>query len=149
MNEKDERTRFLQVWMTPDKRGHKPQYGSSQYSSTDRHNKLLHILGGTGSMPNWETASSKASIQLHQVCLHTKTSICRSLIATCITLGMQHDMMVQVFDSYVHESVLMGCSGNHCHGKVKAGPLYGMNVCNACCTNLESLPCGCHTTDTV
>ena len=67
MNEKDERTRFLQIWMTPDRRGHKPQYGSSKYSTADRHNKLLQILGGTQTMPAWETAASGAGITLHQV----------------------------------------------------------------------------------
>lgn len=67
MNEKNERTRFLQIWMTPDRRGHKPQYGSSQYSKADRHNKLLHILGGTGTMPAWETATTGSAIKLHQV----------------------------------------------------------------------------------
>ncbi|KAL0050358.1 hypothetical protein WJX82_009631 [Trebouxia sp. C0006] len=66
MNEKDERTRFLQIWMTPDRRGHKPQYGSSKYSTADRHNKLLQILGGTQTMPAWETAASGAGITLHQ-----------------------------------------------------------------------------------
>ena len=67
MNEKDELTRFLQIWMTPDRRGHKPQYGSSVYSKADRHNKLLQILGGSGAMPSWETASPGAGITLHQV----------------------------------------------------------------------------------
>lgn len=38
----------VQVWLTPDARGHKPQYGSTEFSQTDRHNKLLHLLGGTG-----------------------------------------------------------------------------------------------------
>jgi len=66
-NEKDERTRFLQIWMTPDRRGHKPQYGSSKYSKADRHNRLLQILGGTQPMPAWETATSGAGITLHQV----------------------------------------------------------------------------------
>ena len=69
MNEQDERTRFLQIWMTPDRRGHRPQYGSSKYSKADRHNKLLHILGGTGTMPSWETATAGAGISLHQVTL--------------------------------------------------------------------------------
>ena len=66
MNEKDERTRFLQIWMNPDKRGHKPQYGSSEYSKTDRHNKLLHVLGGTGQLPSWDNIQKGAGINLHQ-----------------------------------------------------------------------------------
>lgn len=77
MNEKDERTRFLQIWMTPDKRGHKPQYGSSTYGKADRHNQLLHILGGTGTMPAWKTATPGAGISLHQVIL--SSSACTGL----------------------------------------------------------------------
>lgn len=74
MNEQDERTHFLQIWMTPDKRGHKPQYGSSTYSKADRNNKLLHILGGTGTMPAWKTATPGAGISLHQVSLSRSAS---------------------------------------------------------------------------
>jgi hypothetical protein len=51
MNDGDSTCRFIQVWLTPDKRGHAPQYGSSQYENEDRHNCLLHILGGTGEHP--------------------------------------------------------------------------------------------------
>lgn len=38
----------MQVWLTPDARGHRPQYGSTVFDRPDRHNRLLHILGGTG-----------------------------------------------------------------------------------------------------
>jgi redox-sensitive bicupin YhaK (pirin superfamily) len=66
MNDGDETCRFLQVWMTPDRRGHTPQYGSSQYSARDRHNTLLHILSGTGPAPAWPAASRAGScIRLH------------------------------------------------------------------------------------
>lgn len=41
---------MVQVWLTPDARGHKPQYGSTTFSLADRHNKLLHLLGGTGAL---------------------------------------------------------------------------------------------------
>jgi hypothetical protein len=61
--------RFLQVWLTPDKRGHTPQYGSSQYVKADRHNRLLHILGGTEEAPAWDNVNAgKDCIKLHQVC---------------------------------------------------------------------------------
>jgi redox-sensitive bicupin YhaK (pirin superfamily) len=66
MNAGQETCRFLQVWLTPDKRGHTPQYGSSTYSKEDRHNKLLHLLGGTGTVPEWKTIQQGHGIQLHQ-----------------------------------------------------------------------------------
>jgi hypothetical protein len=39
MNEGDVTTRFLQIWLTPDKRGVKPQYGSKTFEPADRHNR--------------------------------------------------------------------------------------------------------------
>lgn len=75
MNEQGERTRFLQIWMTPNRHGHKPQYGSSIYSKSDRQNKLLHILGGTGTMPAWKTATPGAGISLHQASLSTSARL--------------------------------------------------------------------------
>jgi hypothetical protein len=47
--------------------GHKPQYGSSQYAKEERHNRLLHILGGTTPAPDWPRAvvSAPSSIALH------------------------------------------------------------------------------------
>jgi len=39
---------LAQVWITPDERGHTPQYGSTQFTAADRHNTLLLLLGGTG-----------------------------------------------------------------------------------------------------
>jgi len=66
MNDGDSTCRFLQVWLTPDRRGHKPQYGSSVYSKADRHNRLLHILGGTGEPPAWRDVHASECIKLHQ-----------------------------------------------------------------------------------
>jgi redox-sensitive bicupin YhaK (pirin superfamily) len=65
MNEHEQRCRFLQVWMTPDRRGHTPQYGSSAYAPADRHNQLLHVLSGVGPAPAWQRVNSKGAIQLH------------------------------------------------------------------------------------
>lgn len=67
MNDGDQTCRFLQLWITPDRRGHVPQYGSSQYDKADRHNRLLHILGGTGAIPSWPSVHSPNSIKLNQV----------------------------------------------------------------------------------
>lgn len=65
MNDHDERCRFLQVWLTPDQRGHTPQYGSTTYDKTDRHNQLLHVLSGVGPKPAWQKIYSTGCIQLH------------------------------------------------------------------------------------
>ena len=46
MNEGSEICRFLQIWVMPDRRGHKPQYGSSKYTKEDRHNRCDR--GGDG-----------------------------------------------------------------------------------------------------
>lgn len=62
----------LQVWITPDRRGHEPQYGSSSYEKAERHNKLLHILGGTGAVPAWPGLSKGRCISLHQVSGHPR-----------------------------------------------------------------------------
>lgn len=67
MNDGSEVCRFLQIWLSPDRRGHTPQYGSTVYEKKDRHNKLLHILGGTKGQPDWEPAKGSTSkIKLHQ-----------------------------------------------------------------------------------
>ena len=58
----------VQVWLTPDQRGHKPQYGSAVYTKQDRHNQLLHLLGGTGPAPQWKRLNAgKGTVRLHQV----------------------------------------------------------------------------------
>ena len=53
--------------MTPDARGHKPQYGSASYDKVDRHNQLLHLLGGTGAVPAGPNVKEGKCIKLHQV----------------------------------------------------------------------------------
>lgn len=65
MNEHDQRCRFLQVWLTPDRRGHTPQYGSSTYTKADRHNQLLHVLSGVGPAPAWQGVNRRGCIALH------------------------------------------------------------------------------------
>lgn len=66
MNDGDKTCRFLQIWLTPDQRGHDPQYGSATYEAADRHNRLLHMLGGTGAVPSWPTIQKGRCINLHQ-----------------------------------------------------------------------------------
>eukprot|EP00195_Chlamydomonas_chlamydogama_P006945 CAMPEP_0202890082 /NCGR_PEP_ID=MMETSP1392-20130828/591_1 /ASSEMBLY_ACC=CAM_ASM_000868 /TAXON_ID=225041 /ORGANISM="Chlamydomonas chlamydogama, Strain SAG 11-48b" /LENGTH=281 /DNA_ID=CAMNT_0049573573 /DNA_START=241 /DNA_END=1085 /DNA_ORIENTATION=+ len=66
MNDESETCRFLQLWITPDKKGHKPQYGSSTYDKEDRHNRLLQILGGTAPPPAWPNVNRTHEININQ-----------------------------------------------------------------------------------
>ena len=68
MNEGESVCRFLQVWIKPDKRNVKPQYGSRRHEAADRHNRWLHLLGGTGQVPSWKGMSDPSDIRLHQDC---------------------------------------------------------------------------------
>ena len=67
MNDSEGTCRFLQIWLTPDCTGHAPQYGSAVHSKADRHNRLQHLLGGTGRLPDWSSVAKRSSITLHQV----------------------------------------------------------------------------------
>lgn len=66
MNEHDDTCRFLQVWLSPHKGGLKPQYGSQTHDKSDRHNTLLHLLGGIGSLPAWADIGKPSSVVLQQ-----------------------------------------------------------------------------------
>jgi redox-sensitive bicupin YhaK (pirin superfamily) len=67
MNDEAEKTcRFLQIWLTPDKTGHQPQYGSFMTTPEMRHNTLLAVLQGTGRVPYWATPRPGEPITLHQ-----------------------------------------------------------------------------------
>lgn len=66
MNEHGETCRFLQIWFTPDARGHTPQYGSLKTTPKQRHNQLLAVLQGTGEPPAWATPLPGDPIKLHQ-----------------------------------------------------------------------------------
>eukprot|EP00887_Chlorella_sp_A99_P004817 scaffold4.g4817.t1 len=67
MNNGDKTCRFLQIWLSPDQPGHAPQYGSCRFEKADRHNRLLHLLGGTGPVPAWEGVNATGEcIRLHQ-----------------------------------------------------------------------------------
>lgn len=43
-NDGKEAGRFLQIWIIPDKKGHKPTYGSIHFTKAERHNKMLKIV---------------------------------------------------------------------------------------------------------
>ena len=72
------------MWITPDKRGHTPQYGSAGFDPEDRHNKLLVLLSGTSRIHDWPHLQEGKGIVLHQVWL---TTLCSS---TCWSLQSKH-----------------------------------------------------------
>jgi redox-sensitive bicupin YhaK (pirin superfamily) len=43
----DTTSRFLQIWLMPDKRGLRPNYGDHRFEWDDRKNKWLHIVSST------------------------------------------------------------------------------------------------------
>ncbi len=43
-NNGKEELRFIQIWITPDKKGEIPNYGSKKFSKEERENKLLKIV---------------------------------------------------------------------------------------------------------
>lgn len=45
-NYSDVTARFLQIWIFPDKNGHKPNYGDYKFEWDDRRNKWLNIVSG-------------------------------------------------------------------------------------------------------
>lgn len=42
----EDRARFLQIWILPDKKGHTPNYGEYRFDWNERKNKWLHIVSG-------------------------------------------------------------------------------------------------------
>jgi redox-sensitive bicupin YhaK (pirin superfamily) len=58
-NNGDKLLRFLQIWILPDGKGYKPNYGDYRFKLEDRHEKWLPIA-------TWyENAESKAPIKIH------------------------------------------------------------------------------------
>jgi len=66
MNDDTEPTRFLQIWLSPDKRGVEPQYGSREHETEARHNRLLHLLQGNTPAPTWKNVNEQPGAD----CLH-------------------------------------------------------------------------------
>lgn len=52
--------RFLQIWILPDRQGHKPNYGDYRFKLEDRQNKWLPIASGVNNR------DSSAPIKIHQ-----------------------------------------------------------------------------------
>ena len=58
-NRGEERLRFLQIWIFPDKSGYQPNYGDYPFALEDRDNKWLPIASSV------ENKESKAPIRIH------------------------------------------------------------------------------------
>jgi redox-sensitive bicupin YhaK (pirin superfamily) len=54
-----DRLRFLQIWIFPDKKGYKPNYGDFQFRLEDRNDTWLHMAAST------ENKDSGAPIKIH------------------------------------------------------------------------------------
>ncbi|KAG0557093.1 hypothetical protein KC19_11G101600 [Ceratodon purpureus] len=67
MNNNDSLLRFLQIWIKPDQRGLKPNYGSRVFKKEDRHNKLQHVLTDFKRYEN-EKDLGEGVIPIHQDC---------------------------------------------------------------------------------
>lgn len=56
-NHSDQLLRFLQIWIMPDARNHKPNYGDYRFEAKDRQNKWLNVVSST---------QGNAPIKIHQ-----------------------------------------------------------------------------------
>ena len=65
MNEGDVDCRFLQIWITPDRAGHTPNYGSRNFDATVRFNKLGHVVAGRAGVDQLND-SGDGPIPIHQ-----------------------------------------------------------------------------------
>eukprot|EP00201_Polytomella_parva_P021127 CAMPEP_0175040976 /NCGR_PEP_ID=MMETSP0052_2-20121109/1624_1 /TAXON_ID=51329 ORGANISM="Polytomella parva, Strain SAG 63-3" /NCGR_SAMPLE_ID=MMETSP0052_2 /ASSEMBLY_ACC=CAM_ASM_000194 /LENGTH=256 /DNA_ID=CAMNT_0016303371 /DNA_START=81 /DNA_END=851 /DNA_ORIENTATION=- len=66
MNRSKKTAHIIQTWLIPDRKGHTPQYGQTSYQPSDRADRLLHIISGTKSAPEWPNVYSPSAIALHQ-----------------------------------------------------------------------------------
>eukprot|EP00002_Diphylleia_rotans_P012606 TRINITY_DN2463_c0_g2_i3.p1 TRINITY_DN2463_c0_g2~~TRINITY_DN2463_c0_g2_i3.p1 ORF type:complete len:285 (-),score=55.00 TRINITY_DN2463_c0_g2_i3:184-1038(-) len=76
MNEdKKETVRFLQLWIVPNQRGHKPAYGSKYFEESERLNKVLRIVKGYTPATKPSTFPSPKNGQKEDIIIHQDASI--------------------------------------------------------------------------
>ncbi|KAH7431994.1 hypothetical protein KP509_07G003300 [Ceratopteris richardii] len=66
MNNGDKLLRFLQIWIKPDRKHYKPNYGSRVFGREDRHNKLHHVATSYDNYGNTEKDEGSGIIPIHQ-----------------------------------------------------------------------------------
>ncbi|MCO5563639.1 hypothetical protein L7F22_017286 [Adiantum nelumboides] len=66
MNNGDKLLRFLQIWIKPDRKHYKPNYGSRVFMREDRHNKLHHVVTSYKNYINTEKDEGVGIIPIHQ-----------------------------------------------------------------------------------
>ena len=91
----------MQVWITPDERGHAPQYGSTVVDEAARHNVLRHVLSGTGEAPAWTASSERPGVALHQDC-NVFVSQCDAGHALEVSLGADRQAYLLCMEGSLH-----------------------------------------------
>eukprot|EP00250_Pteridium_aquilinum_P025935 c3191_g1_i1 orf=74-835(-) len=66
MNNGDKLLRFLQIWIKPDRKQYKPNYGSRVFKREDRHNKLHHVVTSYNNYNDAQEDEGMGIIPIHQ-----------------------------------------------------------------------------------
>ena len=74
-NHSDEALRFIQIWILPDKPGHKPNYGDYKFALEDRFDQLLPIATSVENQENQAPIKIHADINMYATIL-SKGSTC-------------------------------------------------------------------------
>lgn len=74
-NHGDETLRFLQVWIMPDKAGHRPNYGDFRFEVSDRNNRWLPIATRYGNQQTEAPISVHADVNVYASLIQPGTSL--------------------------------------------------------------------------
>jgi redox-sensitive bicupin YhaK (pirin superfamily) len=83
--------RFLQIWILPDKKGYKPNYGEYRFNIEDRRDKWLPLVSGEGS----GTGASPG--QEAPVVIHQDVNVCAAIISPGKALSLAVSENRQVY----------------------------------------------------
>ena len=84
-----------------------PRPVARRYEKQHRHNKLLHLLGGTGAVPQWKGIEAGEPITLHQVTRGAAQAL------RCAVLGTQLAVLLSSRVS-CYDCVSQGCARLQC-----------------------------------